>query len=196
MSDGPILYPQIYDPAREAVYMIGMDAPAYRAASFLDKRVERPGEWTPWAAVEAMAAAAPDQRPLHVIFHTGHVGSTLLSRLLDETGAVLGLREPLPLRTLAQMHDAADPRFAARLASFLSLWRRGFAGTHAVVLKATSTSGRIAPQLLGAAPDAKAVYLNLRAEPYLATLLSGANAMVAGRSASIASKSIGSTRAG
>jgi hypothetical protein len=176
MSDGPTLYPQIYDAARDAAYVIGMDAAAYRAASFLDERVQRPGEWQAWPQIEAMATAA-EPRPLHVIFHTGHVGSTLLSRLIDETGVVLGLREPLPLRTLAQMQDAGDPRFTPRLAGFVRLWSRGFLGTHSVVLKATSTGGRIAPQLLDARPDARAVYLNLEAEPYLATLLAGANTL-------------------
>ncbi len=89
---------------------------------------------------------------------------------------MLGLREPLPLRTLAEMAEA--PGFAARLATFLKLWRRGFARTQSVVLKATSTSGRLAPALLAASPESCAVYLNLRAEPYLATILAGANAMV------------------
>ena len=106
------------------------------------------------------------------------VGATLLSRLLDEAPGVLGLREPLPLRTLAEMHDVGAPAFAPRLAMFLALWARGFADTRQVVVKATSTAARIAPVLLDAAPHVKAVYLNLKAEPYLATLLAGANALV------------------
>ena len=53
---------------------------------------------TPWVAYS-------DERAVHFIFHTGHVGSTLVSRLLDETGDVLSLREPLPLRTLADAMD-------------------------------------------------------------------------------------------
>ena len=43
--------------------------------------------------------------PIHFIFHSGHVGSTLLSRLLEEVPSQLGLREPLPLRSLAELHD-------------------------------------------------------------------------------------------
>ena len=124
-----------------------------------------------------------EPRPLHFIFHTGHVGSTLLSRLLDETGAVLSLREPLPLRTLADAHDALGrpdsllgaPQFEALLDMTLRLWSRGYAGTRAVVVKATSSAGRLAPAILARSPASRAVYLNLRAEPYLATLLGGAN---------------------
>jgi hypothetical protein len=120
---------------------------------------------------------------LHFIFHTGHVGSTLLSRLLDEYGAVLGLREPLPLRTLADAHDAlaspesllAESQFDALLDMLLALWSRGYETTRAVVVKATSSAGRLAPVVLARSQSSRAVYLNLRAEPYLATLLGGAN---------------------
>lgn len=175
----PVLYPQKYDAARDAVYFLRVGEADYRAASFLDERMQTPamqGAWTSYANVAS--AAGGGALPLHVIFHTGHVGSTLLSRLIDEAGGVLGLREPLPLRALGEMQDAGDARFTARLETFLALWRRGFASTRAVVLKATSSTGRLAPALMAASPDSKAVYLNLKAEPYLATLLAGANALV------------------
>ena len=97
--------------------------------------------------------------------------------------AVLSLREPLLLRTLADAHDALGrpdsllgaPQFEALLDMTLRLWSRGYAGTRAVVVKATSSAGRLAPAILARAPASRAVYLNLRAEPYLATLLGGAN---------------------
>ncbi|HUO90352.1 MAG TPA: hypothetical protein VMU08_14350 [Rhizomicrobium sp.] len=185
LSASPSLYAQKYDSGRDAILFVRMTPEDYRAASFLDDRMLLPGTqgiWAPHAQVEAALATAAG-RPLHYIFHTGHVGSTLLSRLIDETGTVLGLREPLPLRTLAELGDMVgnsaerERQLAARLATFLKLWRRGFAETRSVVLKATSSAGRLAPRLLTAAPAAQAVYLNLRAEPYLATLLGGANAI-------------------
>ncbi len=177
----PLLYPQKFDAAGDAIFFIRMDETGYRAASFLDDRMLAPGqggEWPPFAGVAEAMRDAQGLKPLNFIFHTGHVGSTLLSRLIDETGEVLGLREPLPLRTLAEMADSGAPGFGERVGTFLALWRRGFARTRQVLLKATSTGGRIAPALLAASPDAKAVYLNLRLEPYLATILAGANAMV------------------
>jgi hypothetical protein len=181
----PGLYAQKYDSGRDALFFVRLTLEAYRAASFLDDRMLAPGmrgSWTPHADVEKTVAATIG-RPLHFIFHTGHVGSTLLSRLVDETGTVLGLREPLPLRVLADLSDligsssSREAQFNARLATFLKLWGRGFPATHSVVLKATSSAGRLAPRILTGSPQAKAVYLNLRAEPYLATLLAGANAM-------------------
>src|SRR6185295_10280597 len=104
----PDAYPQAVDLVRGLVLVIRMDARAYRAASFLDDRILGPsteGTWIPGAAVTQAARQVAAARPLHFIFHTGHVGSTLLSRLLEEAGTVLGLREPLPLRTLADAYD-------------------------------------------------------------------------------------------
>jgi hypothetical protein len=185
----PDAYPQNLDLVRGAALVIRLDAGAYRAASFLDDRILGPGtqgSWLPGAAVTAAARAVAAPRPLHFILHSGHVGSTLLSRLLDETGFVLGLREPLPLRTLAQAHDVLSlpesllgpAQYAVLLETMLRLWSRGYDATRAVIVKATSTAGRIAVPLLEASPASRAVYLNLPAEPYLATLLGGANSLI------------------
>lgn len=189
LPDSPDAYPQALDLVRGLVLVIRMDERAYRAASFLDDRILGPatqGAWLAGSAVTQAAKRATGARPLHFIFHTGHVGSTLLSRLLDETGAVLGLREPLPLRTLADAHDAlgspesllSDAQFEGLLDTLLRLWGRGYGWTRATVVKATSSAGRVASRLLEAAPDARAVYMSLRAEPYFATLLGGANSAV------------------
>ncbi len=185
----PDAYPQNVDLVRGLVLVIRMDAQAYRAASFLDDRILGPatqGAWLPGPSVTQAARQVAAGKPLHFIFHTGHVGSTLLSRLLDQTGQVLGLREPLPLRTLAEAQDAlstpesllTDTQFNGLLDMLLRLWSRGYDWTRAVVVKATSSAGRVAPRLLAAAPGARAVYMNVRAEPYLATLLGGANSAI------------------
>lgn len=189
LRHSPDAYPQNVDLVRGLVLVIRMSESAYRAASFLDDRILAPstaGAWVPGAAVTAAARQAAGLRPLHFIFHTGHVGSTLLSRLLDESTATLPLREPLPLRTLAEAHDAlggpesllGEPQFESLLDMVLRLWSRGYESTQAVVVKATSHTGRIATRLLRARPDARAVYLNVRSEPYLATLLGGANSAI------------------
>ena len=60
--------------------------------------------------------------------------------------------------------------------SFQRLWSRGYATTSCVVVKATSSAGT--SRLLRCsikASDARAIYLNVAAEPYLATLLAGQN---------------------
>jgi hypothetical protein len=182
----PDAYPHNLDLPGGRVLVVRLDERGYRAASFLDDRILSPstqGAWLPGVAVTQASRRVREPRPLHFIFHTGHVGSTLLSRLLDETGVVLPLREPLLLRTIADARDAlgrpdsllGPAQFEALLDMAFRLWSRGYAGTQAVVLKATSSGGRLAPDLLARSPDSRAVYLSLRAEPYLATLLGGAN---------------------
>jgi hypothetical protein len=169
------LYPFAFDGARDRIFLTPMDEAAYRAASFLDERLAPRGEWTDAAPVERAMSGARDVRPLLFIFHAGHVGSTLLSRLLDEAGNVLSLREPLALRGLADAHDAAIASADARLELFLKLWERGFTRTECVILKATSTAERLAGQMLAMRPHARAVMLNVTAEAYLATMLAGEN---------------------
>jgi hypothetical protein len=93
------------------------------------------------------------------------------------------LREPLPLRTLAEAHDVlgrsdsllSDAEFERHLTLFMKLWGRGYEATRCVVLKATSSASRMAVPMLSRSTTSRAVYLNLRAEPYLATLLAGQN---------------------
>ncbi len=206
LAAGPDVLLHKVDLVRGAVLAVGWSEAGYRSASFLDDRVLGPGVKGAWlsggAVAGALAGSGPGgpglgapgavaaRRPLHFIFHAGHVGSTLLSRLLDEVpgfngaAAVLGLREPLPLRTLAEAHDVlgrpdsllSSAQFEVLLQMLAASWQRGYAHTQAVVLKATSSTTRVGPALLAALPAARAVCLNLAPEPYLATLLAGENA--------------------
>src|SRR5258708_7343679 len=96
----PDVYPQKIDLVRETALLIEFGAEAYRSSSFLDDRILAPstkGSVVPLARLSDVCGAVANSRPLHFVFHTGHVGSTLVSRLLDDSGAVLSLREPLPL---------------------------------------------------------------------------------------------------
>jgi hypothetical protein len=185
----PDAYPQALDLVREMVLLVRFHAAVYRAASFLDDRIlnqSTEGAWLPVARVAEASRRVASPRPLHFIFHTGHVGSTLVSRLLDETGVVLSLREPLPLRTLADAKDAlglhesllSEAQFECLLAMFLRLWCRGYDLTRSVVVKATSSAGHMAVPILAGSDGSRAIYMNLRAEPYLATLLAGQNSPV------------------
>jgi hypothetical protein len=177
LSGSAALYPQKLGPALERALVVRMSEDDYRAASFLDERMytrQMEAAWVPVSALTARLETITTQ-PMHFIFHIGHVGSTLLSRLLDETGEVLSLREPLPLRTLAEAYDFAKDNAAtdALLEAFLKLWARGFPATRMVILKATSSAARMGQRLMTARPGARAVYLSVAAEPYIATLLAG-----------------------
>jgi hypothetical protein len=179
IAASPAFYPHSFDAKGDRVMLVRMSAADYRLTSFLDSRMLAPGmaaAWFDYGPV-AVSAGLVAPKPLHFIFHTGHVGSTLLSRLLDEVPGVLGLREPHPLQTLADMADKmpGGEAYLARLKTFLRLWSRGFESTNMVVLKATSIACRIAPDLLAALPPMKAVYLHLPAEPYITAILAAAS---------------------
>jgi len=150
-----------------------------------------PCGWLPLdALLEACAATPAPARAADAIFHIGHCGSTLLSRLLDSWADVQGLREPLPLRTLAQVWSELDQPIARLSASdadrtlraLWAAWSRPLPGTnkHAAdpdpepartVVKATSSCNGLAAPLLDAHPTLRALLLDLPLRPYLATLL-------------------------
>src|SRR5438477_8653482 len=87
---------QALDPAAGMVRLVAMDREAYRAASFLDDRLlQQPvdAQIVPWSDVEnAMSGAL--RQDARWIFHIGHVGSTLVSRLLGEIEGVIAIRAP------------------------------------------------------------------------------------------------------
>lgn len=172
------------DPPGGSAQVLHFAREDYLRVAFLDERAlgHRPiGGWNvPIAALrERVAAAGAARVPAHWLFHLGHCGSTLLSRLLDAVPGVLGLREPLPLLTLAELQpEAADPErrldgeaLGADLRLVLRLLRRGFADTRAVLVKPTSVVTALAPRLLAADEDARAVLLGVGLETWLATML-------------------------
>jgi len=189
LLNDPSIYPQNLNVPRGQFLFLRLPRSALEAASFLDDRILTPdaeGRWIGFSEIEPILRGAHFSRPLHFIFHASHVGSTLISRLLDELGGVLGLREPLPLRVLAEVFDElgaphallSEPEALALLDWCCLLWRRGYPDTTAVVVKATSSTSRLSPHLLRALPSARAVFVNVKAEPYLATLLAGQNSHI------------------
>lgn len=192
-GDGPRLthpdwYPQRLELVAEAILFVSVTRQTYLESSFLDGRMNGPdmrGAWIPLADVRA-GLQGFRARPDGFIFHIGHCGSTLVSRLLDTVPGVLGLREPLPLRTLAEARLALgqpwslldEAGFDELLGLCLSLWGRTYAPDDRVVVKATSMTNDLIAPMLTAVPDARAVALYLKLEPYLATLLGGDSARI------------------
>jgi hypothetical protein len=182
--NSPDLFVQQIDPASRNATVVHMSREAYRTSSFLDRRIEAQtpdGFIMPHDHLVRWTQTITDApRPIHFIFHIGHVGSTLLSRLIDEADGVLALREPATLRTLAAAHDqlaGSNPLLSAAdydtwLATQLRLWRRGYEKTRVVVLKTTSDTARIGHTLMNDAPAARAILLNVTPETYLAQALS------------------------
>lgn len=155
-------------------------------ASFLDERMGLQGRDGLWLNFEELRSIGSEslnsQAAPGFIFHIGHCGSTLLSRLLDTVPGVLGLREPLPLRDLAAAErelgsplSRLEPKqWSALLDASLSLWCRPFAAQQRTLIKATSTCNNLIEAILGRGVGTRAILLYQKLEPYLATMLKGA----------------------
>lgn len=163
---------QALDPASGLVRLIEMDRESYRAASFLDDRMlqqpvrQEVGRWS-----EVAAAAKPESRSdARWIFHIGHVGSTLLSRLLGELPGVLAVREPRVLRDVAMLPPEQRASYVPPLRRLLS---RTFDESETALVKATSFVSEIAPELVPAGERALLMYAQPQA--YVAGILAGEN---------------------
>ena len=160
-----------FDPAEDLAWVLHFDPDDYRRAAFLDQRAVRHREISGWRVQRSELDAALDSPPrlgdVHWLFHIGHCGSSLVSRVLDLIPGVLGLREPLPLLTLA--HGRDDAATSSWQAPVLAMLGRGFAGTRAVVVKPTSVVTVLADRLLPHTGRACLLWVDL--QTWLATML-------------------------
>ncbi len=169
--------PHALDVPSDRVMLVRREAEDYRAAGFLDDRSITPD--TPRAILrweEMEAALAPGaRRDAQFIFHIGHVGSTLIARLLGELADVLSLREPALLRVfhqLLQPGSAWTPETARkRLGTFVSLLSRTCAPEQRAIVKATSFTSEIAHETVPMASKALLLYVTPRS--YIENILAG-----------------------
>lgn len=177
----PALLPQHLDLAQDRVLLLEFSEADYRAASFLDQRAMTQDRRRHWAGWDELEAAPPMRADADFIFHIGHVGSTLIARLLGEIRGVFALREPLILRGLADLALLRDrPEspwppaiFAPRLARAIGWLSRTFDPAQRALIKATSFADEIAGDIL--AQGHRAVFLSVSPERYIETILAGEN---------------------
>lgn len=178
----PALFVQNLDVHSDRILLAAVREPDFHQASFLDQRLltpERPREWIAWAAA-ADVGPLPDSAQF--IFHIGHVGSTLISRLLGELPAVLPVREPLLLRLFAELHRTRERPEAiwppkeveARLSLALGWLSRTFRPEQSAMIKATSFASELAGRIQK--PGRKSLFLFARPDTYCETILAGENA--------------------
>ena len=180
--EDPQFLPFKLDMVGRRILWLRLDAAQRREAAFLDDRALPPqaeGGWMPLDSLLPTANTTNASTVADAIFHIGHCGSTLLSRLLDTWPQVQGLREPLPLRTLAEAWHSLDrpesrlsPAEAPRLLQALwSRWSQPLAPHRRSVVKATSSCNALIEPLLSQQPTMRAILLDMPLRPYLATLL-------------------------
>jgi hypothetical protein len=165
---------QAVDPSAGVARLIAMDRESYRAASFLDDRMMQlpvDAQLVPWTAIEE-AITADVRSDARWIFHIGHVGSTLMSRLLGEIDGVLAIREPRLLRDLALMPPGIRPRYLAPVPRLMS---RTFDEREIACVKATSFVSEIAAALVPQGERVLFIYAN--PHNYVASILAGENSV-------------------
>jgi hypothetical protein len=166
----PEYLPFRLDLANGRVLFVRLDAQQRREAAFLDPRALPPQPQGAWLPLSMLSPPATGDVVADGLFHIGHCGSTLLSRLLDSWPEVESLREPLPLRDLAAAwHASAPPRDL--LALLMAYWRRPLPPASRIAIKATSSCNALIEPLLRDGGLRRAILLDMPLAPWLATLL-------------------------
>ncbi len=165
---------QALDKPNGLVRLVKMDRQTYRDASFLDDRLlqqPREADVVPWQSVRS-AAAAEARRDARWIFHIGHVGSTLLARLLGELDGVLAVREPRFLRDVALIGNEDRDEFTLPAQALFS---RTFGADEVALVKATSFVSEIADELV---PEGqRALFMYAAPRNYIGSILAGENSL-------------------
>ena len=183
--ESPAFLPFKLDLIGRRVLWLRLDAAQRNEAAFLDDRAVPPNAEGGWAPIDTLRSRNTGQAPAHAIFHIGHCGSTLLSRLIDTWPDVQGLREPLPLRTLADAWPTLDEPVSRlsrdqaedALRALWSHWSHALPPRSRSVVKATSSCNGLIEPLLSQQPQMRAVLMDMPLRPYLATLLKSPNSV-------------------
>lgn len=160
--------------------LVHLDEAGYRAASFLDQRLLTANPVKAVAAAATVAAAGARLQPgAHYIFHIGHVGSTLVSRLVGEFEGLFSVREPVILRDIAsQVGRATQAGGTMDLRNALALLARTWRPGQRAVVKATSYVSEVAESILEVDRGAAAILMFTPALAYLRCILGGPNSRV------------------
>jgi hypothetical protein len=163
---------QALDPSAGIVRLVEMSPEAYLNASFLDDRIFQEPQASQLVAWGEVAASLPERARTDArwIFHIGHVGSTLVARLLGELEGVLSVREPRALRDLTFFPAEVRGRFMPVLQALFS---RTFAADQTALVKATSMVSEIAGELVPS--GGRALFMYATAQSYIPSILAGEN---------------------
>lgn len=172
LTEGSDWIVQAIDPRARLARLVRLGETGVGQASFLDDRLMTQQPESRLCNLDELVSAAGSvaDPPAGWIFHIGHVGSTLVSRLLGELDA-LALREPRSLRDLAVAGEAERATLALAVSRMMA--RRG--EHKAVNVKATSFVSEFAPLLVE--PGAPALFLYASPENYIAGILAGDNSV-------------------
>lgn len=124
---------------------------------------------------ESISASGP---AASYLFHSAFCGSTLLARILDQSGQVLSLKEPHILAQLAQAKRArglgardrlSDDGLGAALDRLAGLIERSWMPGEAILIKPTNLANNLIPDLV--ARGGKAMFLYGPLESFLRSMI-------------------------
>ena len=178
------LFPHLLDVHRDRVLISELSESDFEKASFLDQRIfaQQQKRWfVEWEELAEIELA--ERQPPNYIFHIGHVGSTLISRLLGQADGVFALREPLLLRSLAEnsllLGQPHCPwqveEFAKRRRSVVQWLSRSFRQSDRAMIKASSFVSEISRSLLE--EKTRALFMFVPLQSYMTTILAGEASM-------------------
>ena len=182
LAASPELFPAALDVRSSIVTLWRLSRADYQLAAFLDGRIAagKPSRQLLFAELEAAVKETELGENCDFIFHIGHVGSTLVSRLLGRHPALLSWREPDILRTLATIREKV--RRDAYMPPLLKLWPRTYEPEARALVKTTSFVSEIAGELLARPFAPRALMIGVTPETYLETILGGEHAPSEARS--------------
>lgn len=180
LFESPVWFPREVSFTHDRVLFASMTEAAYRDTAFLGGLADAGNRNIGLRLsqlVERYRRLQPSPRALHYIFHVGHCGSTLLSRMLGSLRGVLSLREPPPLFALAQRAralrglESGPAGWPDTFGLILSLLSRTFRPGDVAVVKPISHANNLMAGMLDWTPDCRGVLLYVDLETYLATML-------------------------
>lgn len=182
LLNDPGVLPMRIDLIHRKILAVNLGDVKIKEAAFLDERVldgHESGAWLPLDKVTELPLSQLAPYPDACIFHVGHCGSTLLARFLGELPDNRILREPLILQTLSlTQRELGYPQSRVSRSNYSTfadcVWRllgRKQASDVISVVKATSITANLARDYLHRVQTGKAVFLYIKPQDYLATML-------------------------
>ena len=157
LAADPHWLPHAFDPVRQTVTCVKLPRARLAGTAFLADIARETGYESAEVPLAALATAAlAPTGPVTFIFHTAFCRSTLLVRALEQPGISTGLSEPGIIASLA----GAGPAGQAAVAPVAALLARPWGQGEAVFIKPTNHANMLAPALMRAMPQARAVLMS------------------------------------
>jgi hypothetical protein len=168
LAADPHWLPHAFDPGRQAFTFLKVPRERLAAPAFLADLARESGYESTEVPLAELAGGVPAPvGPVTFIFHTAFCRSTLLVRALEQPGISTGLSEPGIIAAIAGAGAAGQ----AALEPAARLLARPWSTGEAVFVKPTNHANMLAPALMRALPQARAVLMTNPLPSFLAAVV-------------------------